>query len=497
MLLVLISGNLFLCSSTEITTVAPVEVTEVVLFPGEEDSVMPELLEQSQQESSSAPVNVVPNAQPPLTPETAQSSETLSFPPQVAPRNVAGPVNSPQLPPSVLASVHRQIPPYFGNPFRPSIIRSQGASFVALPPKAQPVFDSFLCQKNPGECLFHLDQTKLLSVFISFFADQKRDLEKRSLSFRHLDQFYLNSKNQDVLFSICGELMPAHRIVIESISSKFDAKITLWKETAKDGLIEMNSIDDLLNRPSVEAEKNDTMLSTTSSKCLNDDFAKAFRILLKFFYIGGTSFDEMESLDVGFLVWKMGTDLLDTESVQQQIEPRLGNLITLEDITKVYYFVKQHQIASLNRRWSEFVTAHSPILTKSGLLPLSCVQIAGDIEYLDRFIEALNVNQTVAISYIRQYLSTCPESSDFAVTGQNSFPRSLQYFRCTIDDLKELIRMGFIGYENLAEELENRLRAKELHCEEKCMPKFVPLTNPNYRRFANFNLAPGSTSWRS
>ncbi|KAH9404608.1 hypothetical protein TYRP_000434 [Tyrophagus putrescentiae] len=183
-----------LCS-TEITTVAPEEVTEVVLFPGEEDSVMPELLEQSQQESASAP-----------------SSETPSFPPQVAPRNVAGPVNSPQLPPSVLASVHRQIPPYFGNPFRPSIIRSQGAGFVALPPKAQPVFDSFLCQKNP---------------------DQKRDLEKRSLSFRHLDQFYLNSKNQDVLFSICGELMPAHRIVIESISSKFDAKITLWKETAQ------------------------------------------------------------------------------------------------------------------------------------------------------------------------------------------------------------------------------------------------------------------------
>lgn len=464
-----------LCS-TEITTVAPEEVTEVVLFPGEEDSVMPELLEQSQQESASAPVNVVPNAQPPLTPETAQSSETPSFPPQVAPRNVAGLVNSPQLPPSVLASVHRQTPPYFGNPFRPSIIRSQGAGFVALPPKASPVFDSFLCQKNP---------------------DQKRDLEKRSLSFRHLDQFYLNSKNQDVLFSICGELMPAHRIVIESISSKFDAKITLWKEMAKDGLIELNSIDDLLNRPSVEAEKNDTVSSTTSSKCLNEDFAKAFRILLKFFYIGGTSFDEIDSLDVGFLVWKMGTDLLDTESVQQQIEPRLGNLITLEDITKVYYFVKQHQIASLNRRWSEFVTAHSPVLTKSGLLPLSCVQIAGDIEYLDRFIEALNVNQTVAISYIRQYLSTCPESSDFAVTGQNSFPRSLQYFRCTIDDLKELIRMGFIGYENLAEELENRLRAKELHCEEKCMPKFVPLTNPNYRRFANFNLAPGSTSWRS
>lgn len=298
------------------------------------------------------------------------------------------------------------------------------------------------------------------------------------------------------MFSVCGELMPAHRIVIESISSKFDGKITLLKETAKDGLIELNSIDDFLN-PSPEAEKNGTTVSQSSSKCLNDDFPKAFRILLKFFYVGGTSFDEIDNLDVGFFVWKMGADLLDAATVQEQIEPRIGGLISLENLTKVYRFVKQHQITSLSKRWSEFVASHSPTLTQSGLLPLNCGQIAGDIEYLDRFIEALNVNQSLAIVYIRQYLRTCPESSNFAITGQNPFPRSLQYFRCTIEDLKELISMGFIGYENLAEELENRLRAKELHCEEKCTPKFVPISNPNYRHVANFNLSPSGTSWRS
>lgn len=290
--------------------------------------------------------------------------------------------------------------------------------------------------------------------------------------------------------------MPAHRIVIESISSKFDAKINLLEEMAKDGLIEVNSIDDLLN-PLPEAEKNGTTAPQSASKCLNDDFAKAFRILLKFFYVGGTSFDEIDNLDVGFFIWKMGADLLEVESVQEQIEPRIGNLITLDNLTKVYRFVKQHQIPSLTKRWSEFVASHSPALTQSGLLPLSCGQISGDIEYLDRFIEALNVNQSLAIVYIRQYLRTCPESSNFAVTGQNPFPRSLQYFRCTIEDLKELISMGFISYENLAEELENRLRAKELHCEEKCTPKFVPISNPNYRHVVNFNQPPASISWRS
>lgn len=298
------------------------------------------------------------------------------------------------------------------------------------------------------------------------------------------------------MFSICGELMPAHRIVIESISSKFDAKINLLKEKAKDGLIEVNSIDDLLT-PLPESERNGTTVSESAPKCLNDDFAKAFRILLKFFYVGGTAFAEIDNLDVGFFVWKMGAYLLDAESVEEQIEPHIGSLITLDNLTKMYRFVRQHQITSLTKRWSEFVASHSPALTQSGLLPLNCGQIAGDIEYLDRFVEALNVNQSLAISFIRQYLRTCPESSDFAVTGENPFPRSLQYFRCTIEDLKELISMGFIGYENFAQELENRLRAKELHCEEKCTPKFVPISNANYRHVANFNLSPGSTSWRS
>lgn len=42
----------------------------------------------------------------------------------------------------------RHIPAYFGNPFRPAMVRSQDSSFIALPPKEKPTFDSTLCMSQ-------------------------------------------------------------------------------------------------------------------------------------------------------------------------------------------------------------------------------------------------------------------------------------------------------------------------------------------------------------
>lgn len=126
------------------------------LFQGEVDKVVPEISEnvseKSQQEPASSVVNSAPSTQQVFPAATSRPSETvLSLHAQpVAPRSVLSPASPSFLSPNVLSSIQRQTPPHFGNPFRPSIIRSQGATFVALPPKVQPVFDSFLCQQHPG-----------------------------------------------------------------------------------------------------------------------------------------------------------------------------------------------------------------------------------------------------------------------------------------------------------------------------------------------------------
>lgn len=138
------------------TTAPSEEVTEVLLFPGEEDKVVSEILEQnvekSQQEPASSVINAVPSSQQVFLTATPRPSETVVpfHPPAVAPRSVVGHSGPSLLSPNVLSSIQRQIPPHFGNQFRPSIIRSQGSTFVALPPKVQPVFDTFLCQQHPG-----------------------------------------------------------------------------------------------------------------------------------------------------------------------------------------------------------------------------------------------------------------------------------------------------------------------------------------------------------
>ena len=267
------------------------------------------------------------------------------------------------------------------------------------------------------------------------------------------------------------------------MSPKLEEAISLVKNINNAPIV-INDISGLLNL----SKQNTSMANgepTLNNICTDDRFKEAFKIFLKFFYFGNQAFNDIKSLDVGFLVWRLVAEYLDFHTVRNQIENKLGDLIQLRNQSHVYRFARDNQIALLDKRWANFISANSRELTKSDHLPISCEEIQGDIVYLDRFIEALNVNQSTSINYIRQYLRTCPESYDFAVTGTNQFPRSLIYFRCSIEDLKELLKMGFLNHELLAKELENRLRINDRYCQEKCSPKFVPVMNPNYRHVIN------------
>lgn len=283
--------------------------------------------------------------------------------------------------------------------------------------------------------------------------------------------------------------MPGHLIVIESISKKFGDRIQQLKSESTDGKVVLNGTSDLL-LSSIEAKDTEKPQNATepSEECQSGEFPVAITILIKFFYVGGEAFEDIPSLNVSLLLWKLAMEFLGQDAVQQYIEPQIGTMINMENLREVYLFMQQHNIGSLQQRWSQFITSNAAMLTQSSQLPINCEDIAGDIAFLDRFIEALNVNQSMVIGYIQQYLRICPESSSFTFTGENPFPRSLIYFRCNTADLKELIKMGFFEYEKLANILEDRLRAKEAYCEEKCGAKFVPVTNPNYRHVVLSNV---------
>src|SRR5699024_943525 len=123
------------------------------------------------------------------------------------------------------------------------------------------------------------------------------------------------------------------------------------------------------------------------ANCPNEHLLAAFKVFLKHFYTGAAAFEEIDRLEVGFLVWKMGNVFLEPETVQQQIEPNIARLIEMENLPTVYRFIKAHQLESLKSKWSEFIFTNSHQLAANDRLALSCDEIDGDIDLLDHYLE--------------------------------------------------------------------------------------------------------------
>lgn len=290
----------------------------------------------------------------------------------------------------------------------------------------------------------------------------EHELEKRSLHFKHLESFFLNPKNHDIIFSICGNLLPAHLIIIESISPKFAAKATELKANSGTDPVLIQSLSDLM-----ESDAN----NENSTECATQKLLVAFKIYLKYFYAGRVAFEEIPDIETAFTIWSLGNKYFEQDVVKQFVEPKIVELFSVDTLNEVFKFINANQIESLKVKLAEFLRKNEQLLNSMDTLPLSCADIGNRVDLLDNFLGMLNLNQSKTIGHIRYYIENCEELGNKTHSGVNVFPNSLLFFRCTVADLKELVQMGFISYEILADELENRLYAKERYCEEKCSNK--------------------------
>lgn len=282
----------------------------------------------------------------------------------------------------------------------------------------------------------------------------------------------MNPKGHDILFVVCGKLLPAHSVILESISPEFySAANQLKNSSAEDGKL-IESSADLID----STEGIDSAECTDSSGPLID----AFQLFLKYFYSGNVAFDEVSELDTAFVLWSLGNRFLERETLHEYIEPSIVNLISLDNVNKVYRFIYTTQNDRLKAKLIEFLQKNKPQLEELSSLPLTCKDIGGDVDYLDSFLNVLGLNQSKTIEHIRFYLNQCGQLSNVTMEESNPFPHSLLFYRCSVPDLKELVQMGFITYQHLAEELENRLQVKERYCEEKCSRKLPQLPTGLY-----------------
>ncbi|XP_027203571.2 uncharacterized protein LOC113797403 [Dermatophagoides pteronyssinus] len=251
----------------------------------------------------------------------------------------------------------------------------------------------------------------------------KRDVEK-SESIKNFESWYLNTANHDVLFSVCGTLLPGHRILIESGSPEFAA----WIQRRLDGgkIIEnepilIQSINDLIHNDNIDDVTNEQ-----KNQCPNEELVAAFKIFLRYFYSGSTAFDSIDDLDVSLFVLQMTREFLGEKIAERIVEPKIIQSMKIDSLNSVYRFVKNNKLDSLKLKWSKFIADHSSIYENH--LPFSCDEIINDVELFDQFLQSLNTTQAQVIGFIRHYLQNCPESIHEVIKDASSLPNSLYFF---------------------------------------------------------------------
>lgn len=321
-------------------------------------------------------------------------------------------------------------------------------------------------------------QARSLSPTNGCQGTKKRDVDENESKI-NFESWYLNIANHDLLFSVCGTLLPGHRILIESSSPEFSAWIQKKLDSGKadkNEPIMIQSINELIHNDN----DNDDIDGNNKQKnqCSNEELLAAFKIFLHYFYSGTAAFDSIDDVNVSLFVLQMAREFLGEKIAERIVEPKIIQSMKIDSLIRVYHFWHTNKLDSLKLKWSKFIADHSSLF--SNHVPFSCDEVINDVELLDQFLQSLNTTQAQVIGFIRHFLQNCPESIHQTIKDASSLPNSLYFFRCTIDDLKELHQIGFISIEILAEELENRLRAKERVCEEL---KRTPFLNPK-----TFNL---------
>src|SRR6218665_389779 len=171
------------------------------------------------------------------------------------------------------------------------------------------------------------------------------DHQKRTIENGRFEKFFMNPKNHDVMFSVCGQLFPAHRIVIESSSPLLARIVDQFKTDAPQAIINVHidSFDSFMS-----LINGDGIVKSDNDKCQQPEFLESFKILLKYFYAGETAFDDIKNLKSALLLINIAKPIVAQSNVENAVVERIGSLMTLDDTAAVHRFAREQ--GSLNLR---------------------------------------------------------------------------------------------------------------------------------------------------
>ncbi|KAF7490536.1 hypothetical protein SSS_05316 [Sarcoptes scabiei] len=292
---------------------------------------------------------------------------------------------------------------------------------------------------------------------------------------RRFQDWYLSSTYHDVTFSVCGNLLPAHRLLLETISPEFSQWIYVNSQFHPDtaeNIIEVRNFNQILN-PLVEKSKaiGDLALDEANACEADSTLLNSFKIFLEYFYRGSKAFDSLGSVNEAMNLMVLSKKFLADKKTEEAIGTKLVDLMTPEDLERVYRFSKQNQITSLKPKWSGYIRRSmdsfddGPAESRSSQI-FTCQEIIEDIEMFDDFLTSRNQSQSLIVDQIVGYYLSCPQLMNSSLNNLGSFPNSLRLNECTVDDLKRLLGVNLIDHNRFEEILIDRLNSQTRSCQE-------------------------------
>lgn len=307
-------------------------------------------------------------------------------------------------------------------------------------------------------------------MHITFSSDKRRLTSP--LEQHNLESFYLNPKSSDIMFSVCDNILPAHRVLLETGSKSFYQRF----ESNITSPISLDRIETMLGEQLTETSNATTV--TTEPLCPNNILLAAFRHFLQYFYQPKVELKDIADLETLYHLWRLADKyFVARPSVKSDIEQRFSEMINRSNLVSIYQFQQAHNVASIKAIWLNYVHDHINELfdLQQGKLNMSCKdEIKSDIKMLDDLVSAVATNQTTVITILSNLIHDCPQLPPIAqvlANGKNLFPNSLHYYNCSADDLEKLKNMKFITIENYANALAQRLKNKEREYQKLLMEK--------------------------
>lgn len=272
----------------------------------------------------------------------------------------------------------------------------------------------------------------------------------KRLRLSQFEKHYLNDKTKDVTFVVCGQRIPAHKIILSSRSDVFDAMLF-----GKCEEIEGKEIE------------------------LNDTSIESFKLFLKFIYLDEFDSNDIKDHTMAIDIFKL-SDQFKIKHLSDIIEEELIKMLNFDNFALIIGFAMYYNLNKLLDSFKDFVNKNE----KQMIAIIEKALIREPIQAMEKLIDLLKLSQ-------KQLISALINISDKVLDKDLvKFRVLVKFDLCSVHDLnalrsirlfdeKELNKVIEDKYEDLEKKYQSvtagyeKLRAE---CEEKSA-KYVDLSN--------------------